>query len=277
MKKLIALLCMLTCIVSLTACSSAEEVSIYQADKQVYAEQYAVESIIPLMTKSVAMQDFIEIYEADGFTSKEWESVIYQSFNGLSVNGDAYLKGFESFLTGLEKMGEILELGSVSSVVSDEEIIVYVDVLGTVKDGQVEIILSNDFFGSLKSCTLNVNATFEEKMTNAGLNTLLGMGTVFAVLIFIMLIIYAFGIIPVIQEKLANKDKAQVKETKKAPAKAKEADLELVAAIAATTAFEESRNDTELVAVIAAAVAAYRGETTTDGFVVRSIKKIKRR
>ena len=35
-------------------------------------------------------------------------------------------------------------------------------------------------------------------------------------------------------------------------------------------------SDAELVAVIAAAVAAYEGTTDTSGFVVRSIRKIKR-
>ena len=277
MKKLIALLCILTCMSGLVACGSAETVNEFQAGKQANAEQYAVESIIPSMTESVAIEELVAIYKANGYTSKEWETVVANSFS-LSVDGDAYLKGLESFLTGLEKMGGTLEIGNVSSVVSDEEIIVYVDVLGEVKDGQVEIILSNDYFTELKSCTLNVNATFEEKMTNAALNTLLGMGTVFTVLVFIMLIIYAFGIIPVIQKKFADKEKAVFKnETKKVSAKTKEEDLALVAAIAAATAYEESKNDTELVAVIAAAVAAYRGETTTDNFVVRSIKKIKRR
>ena len=36
---------------------------------------------------------------------------------------------------------------------------------------------------------------------------------------------------------------------------------------------EESADDTELVAVIAAAIAAYEGSQSTDGFVVRSIRK----
>ena len=35
-------------------------------------------------------------------------------------------------------------------------------------------------------------------------------------------------------------------------------------------------DDTELVAVIAAAIAAYEGAISTDGFVVRSIRKINR-
>ena len=36
---------------------------------------------------------------------------------------------------------------------------------------------------------------------------------------------------------------------------------------------EELSDDTELVAVIAAAIAAYEGSGSTDGFVVRSIRK----
>ena len=39
---------------------------------------------------------------------------------------------------------------------------------------------------------------------------------------------------------------------------------------------EEPADDTELIAVIAAAIAAAEG-TTTDGFVVRSIRKINRK
>ena len=38
---------------------------------------------------------------------------------------------------------------------------------------------------------------------------------------------------------------------------------------------EELADDGELVAVIAAAIAAYDGSTSTDGFVVRSIKRSK--
>ncbi len=272
MKKLVVLLCILTSIFSLTACGGANTLDEYQMGKQANAEQYAAENIIPLMMDSIAIEELLVVYEANGYTAKEWEQVVLNSF-GLTVDGDAYLKGLESFLTGMEDMGEMLEINSesVSSKVSDEEIIVYVDVLGEKKNGQVEVILSNDYFTELKSCTLNVNATFKELMTNAGLNTLLGMGTVFAVLIFIMLIISAFSLIPKIQSAFAKKsDKTE-------SAKAKEEDLSLIAAITAATAYDEAKNDTELVAVISAAVAAYRGETTSDGFVVRSIKKIKRR
>ena len=40
---------------------------------------------------------------------------------------------------------------------------------------------------------------------------------------------------------------------------------------------EELADDTELVAVIAAAIAAFEGKQSTDGFVVRSIRKARRK
>ena len=51
-----------------------------------------------------------------------------------------------------------------------------------------------------------------EILEKAGLNTVLGMGTVFVVLIFISFIIYLLGYIPKLQEKLANKDKKSGRE-----------------------------------------------------------------
>ena len=47
------------------------------------------------------------------------------------------------------------------------------------------------------------------------------------------------------------------------------------APVAAPAEVQEAADDTELIAVIAAAIAAAEG-TTTDGFVIRSIRKINR-
>ena len=97
-----------------------------------------------------------------------------------------------------------------------------------------------------------------EKLEKAALNTLMGMGTVFCVLILISLIIYCFKFIPVL---LGGKKKEKAEEQKAAPA------------VAATPLAEENlADDLELVAVISAAIAASEG-TTTDSFVVRSIHR----
>ncbi len=103
--------------------------------------------------------------------------------------------------------------------------------------------------------------TLGEKMTNAALNTLMGMGVVFAVLILISLIIYGFKIFPYLEEK------------KKASAAADMPAVPVPAApVPAAAPAAPAMDDLELTAVIAAAIAASTGTSTSD-FVVRSIKR----
>ena len=101
-----------------------------------------------------------------------------------------------------------------------------------------------------------------EKMTKAGLNTIICMSIVFAVLIFISLIISCFNIFPYLETK---------KKEKEAALRAAENKDEVITQIEQREE-QESSDDTELVAVIAAAIAAYEG-TSTDNFVVRSIRR----
>ncbi|MBE5948139.1 MAG: hypothetical protein E7261_03815 [Lachnospiraceae bacterium] len=101
---------------------------------------------------------------------------------------------------------------------------------------------------------------------DAFLNVAIGMITVFVVLILISFIISLFKYISVIQNKLAdrkaNKDLvASSTDTVLSQIEEKE-EVESV----------ELTDDLELVAVITAAIAASMG-TSTDGFVVRSIRR----
>ena len=103
-------------------------------------------------------------------------------------------------------------------------------------------------------------ATFGEKMARAGMNTLLGMGTVFAVLIFICMIIRCFKYIPLFQERIKRIRKESSKVQTEATAEEKVAIK------------EENIYNEELIAVIAAAIAAAEGGSP-ENFVVHSIKK----
>ena len=87
------------------------------------------------------------------------------------------------------------------------------------------------------------------------------MSIVFTVLICISLIISAFKIFPYLEAK----------KKEKAAAKAAQVETNVVTQIEEIEE-QEYVDDTELVAVIAAAIAAYEG-TSTDGFVVRSIRR----
>ena len=106
------------------------------------------------------------------------------------------------------------------------------------------------------------------------LNTLMGMGTVFAVLIFISFLISLFKYIPSIERALKNrsskKEKKAAQEERPAP---KRPILEEV------VEEEELVDDGELVAVITAAIMAANGgaAVSADKLVVRSIKRVKRR
>ena len=117
----------------------------------------------------------------------------------------------------------------------------------------------------LSSVTTNVQYSFGELMVKALMNTAIGMGTVFVVLILISIIISAFVFIPRIQASFSKKGN-QPEEVKKEAAVSS-------APAPAVVEEEDLSDDLELVAVIAAAIAASEGASSTDGFVVRSIRR----
>lgn len=102
-------------------------------------------------------------------------------------------------------------------------------------------------------------------MEKALLNTAMGMGVVFCVLIFISVVIWLLGFIPKLIDVLSKKKTTDTVQSSQASTPVQEA-------VSNTT------DDTELVAVIAAALAATLSATTgqyvsPDGLVIRSIKK----
>lgn len=109
----------------------------------------------------------------------------------------------------------------------------------------------------LEDVNINPVQSLGEKMSNAVMNTIMGIGTVFVILILICLIIYAFRLIPYLMNR---KKEGQAAPVESSP-------------VVEQIAVKESRqDDLELAAVIAAAIAAATGQTTDD-FVVRSIKR----
>lgn len=120
------------------------------------------------------------------------------------------------------------------------------------------------------ACALGLTACGSDlgnKMATAALNTVIGMGTVFAVLILIIFIISLFRFIPIIQDKVAQR---KAKKTGNASID------NTIAQIVEKEENADLSDDLELVAVIAAAIAASEGAASADGFVVRSIRKANR-
>lgn len=138
----------------------------------------------------------------------------------------------------------------------------------TCENMDVRFIVTFDIENGLESITaeeiVEEKPSLGESMANAGINTLLGMGTVFVMLIIMAYIISLMKYIP---KLLASKQKAPEPVATAIPATPVPSVLESV------PVQEDLSNDEELVAVISAAIAAYEGEASVDGFVVRSIRK----
>lgn len=110
---------------------------------------------------------------------------------------------------------------------------------------------------TLDDITIDGVYSIGEKMSTALMNTLMGISIVFCVLILISLVIFCFNIFPYLEKKKAEKTTAPEKDAVVTQIEARE---------------EQQADDGELIAVIAAAIAAAEG-TSTDGFVVRSIRR----
>lgn len=138
----------------------------------------------------------------------------------------------------------------------------------TCENMDVRFIVTFDIENGLESITaeeiVEEKPSLGESMANAGINTLLGMGTVFIMLIVMAYIISLMKYIP---KLLASKQKAPEPVATAIPATPVPPIPESV------PVQEDLSNDEELVAVISAAIAAYEGEASVDGFVVRSIRK----
>ena len=232
MKKLLAILGMVTCMAGLTACGqTATETQLLPETQAIEEGKYIVESLNQMYLQGVTENDVEDAIAA------------------------ASLK---SWIAAQEEMGDYVGVLETSADISAEEAVISIVVDGTSHDATVEIVVDKDL--NLTSVTTTVIKTLGEMMINAALNTLIGMGTVFVVLILISLLISLFGLIPKIQAAMSKK-KENVQE--------KAVDN----AVAQIIENEEQSDNLELVAVIAAAIAASEGAASTDGYVVRSIRR----
>lgn len=241
MKKWLLVLGMITCIFGVSACGSeqTEEEATIDIDvekAEIYGEQ-VVQTLATLCGDSLHAEEKAE-YEKNEL----WAAAI------------------SSWESAMPDMGSYVDILETTVEIDSDGTTINIKVDGTDHDAYVEVLADED--GMITNITTVVEYSFAEMMYKAALNTLLGMGTVFVVLILISAIISCFSFIPKIQAAFAKKPKEEEKK-----------DTTVDNTIAQIVEKEELSDDLELVAVIAAAIAASEGATSTDGFVVRSIRK----
>ena len=182
--------------------------------------------------------------------------------NYMKTGDDFTTSAMQSWQTSKDELGAKKESnGKTTVTLKDDQYIVTVPV--KFEKANANFVYVFESTGTPVSMSVDVQYGLGKTLQRAGLNTLMGVGTVFVMLILLSLLISLFRVIPNPEAKKAAEAKA-----------AKEAQAAVIAA-APVQAEENLADDGELVAVIAAAIAAAEG-TTTDGFVVRSIRKVKR-
>lgn len=169
----------------------------------------------------------------------------------------------DKWLAAMEVSGNFVDVAENGFTVTKSGKTLTTDLMLIFEDRNVVFQLVYNYHNmELTGVTINPEYSLGEKMVKAGMNTLISVSIVFAVLIVISLLISCFNIFPYLE--------AKKKEKEAALRAANKPETPVVAQVETTE--EQLVDDTELVAVIAAAIAAYEG-TSTDGFVVRSIRR----
>ncbi len=261
-KKIYSLLLMLVCIFALSACG--EEVRVQKNSESIgLAPEVVIDMVMSPVQPGIAY----------GFnTVDEFEHYLRQMSSSDVSQMLAVLAGWKSYQASISDIGDP-QIDTTQPMYfkqgSDDGVIAVYHISGTSHPATIEFAYNS--YDELQSVTVNVQLALEEAMKNAATNTAIGMGTVFVMLIVIMFIISAFKAIPTLQEAFAKKEEAPAEASVD---KAIEGIIEREAA-------EDETDDNELIAVIAAAIAAAQAaagssaETSTEGFVVRSIRRIK--
>lgn len=198
------------------------------------------------------------------------ETLISQIAGFSDEEIENYLAQDDAFTTATMESWKSVkdELGAYSSIVSQDVEkdgdVVTISTVAQFEKAKADVVLMLDLGQQMyTSMTYSVQYSMAANMQRAGMNTLMGIGIVFLMLLFLSFVIGLFKYI----EKFQNVGK------KKAAEEAPKAEEAPAPAIAQSEAADEDfADDLELVAVISAAIAAYEN-TSGDSFVVRSIKK----
>ena len=240
MKKIIKLFCIVSCLmVCFAGCGKGDKASYNAQDVRAYLETQVAD--ISKGEEEPVDDETATFKKEEGM----YKSAV-ESWNKLADECGKATDSVSDFAIN-EQNGEL----AVTEVIQFEDR--KVNITSTFEESDNGYIMTSLSFDPIYS--------MGEKMEQAALNTVMGMGTVFAVLIFISAIISLFKFIPSIIDSFGkNKKSEENKET----ATESKASVPVVE--------QPVSDDAELIAVIAAAIAASEN-TTTDGFVVRSIRK----
>ncbi|MBQ7679164.1 MAG: OadG family protein [Butyrivibrio sp.] len=272
--KICALGAALLLTLGLTACGDTTQWNTVAGSR--YDEMTFTSETLQMVSQNIE-DSWFETWYMSGVTPDNFEEMLYDSIYGSFQDEKTYraiASGYRSWYSAKDELGynseasmpEDIRIADVRYYINkDGQLIVEADLIGTTHTAVMEYGLDRD--GIPTSIVINVNHSLGEKLTNAGLNTLLGMGMAFFVLILVSLVISLFPVL------IRNGEPKKQVSDKELAEKAMDSTLDRIAEQ------EEEEEGDEIVAVITAAIAAYEAERGDAGdgdgsYQVRSIRRV---
>ena len=234
MKRVLLMLCMVTCLFSLSACSKEED---------------SASTLDPAISASFQQQTITLLEDITKIPEEQMALVIEQN---REAGNEGVAAGIENYLSTKDELGAYVSSTGGTVEETEDGYMISIDAVFEKRPISFDVQLDDKM--NILSMTINPVYTTGERLQKAGMNTLMGMGTVFIVLIFISWLIGLMKYINKFEKKAAPKEAAPAPVVETVPAE------------------EDLTDDLELVAVITAAIAASEN-TSADGLVVRSIKR----
>lgn len=293
MKKIFLMFSMIAVLFSFTACSDGQETVDYEYNDNdiVFSSIMWADTFqnIDERNRAYIENEGTDVYKTglSNFDTTKQECGDFKGYRVKDENGDVgndtISLDIDSLNTDEDAESKIYDfLGKIYSDVEESGENVIVTLMADYEKRAVELrfVYEEDPSSAynegsaaykLAEITTTPAYTTKEKMVKAGQNTLMGMGTVFVVLIFISVIIAQFERLNRFVEKFGNSSEHE--EAQKTTEKVATAD----GAVSTVVAGTDPMQDQQLVAVITAAVmAASAAAGGSDRLIVRSIKKAKR-
>lgn len=243
-KRILYVLSALVCLLSFAACGTTTTTEETYGDYTSSQIQSAMESQVSSLEEmsSDDLSTYLAYYEAQAQTSDD-------------ENVSLYVDIYSSWSENRPQTGDFVGFSDFDITKSGKTVTATLTIDYTTRDMELVYVFNANGM-ELTSVNTQLVYSLGETMQKAGLNTITGILIVFVILVILSLLIYCFRFISAVENKMVGN-------------KPKEKKPEPVAVVAQEV---EETEDTELIAVIAAAIAASTG-TSTDDFVVRSIKR----
>ncbi len=246
-KKLIFFTCCILCMFLITACGG----------KASDVEMYGSFTADDLEQRALGLADELTGMSVDDVLQAQ---LYYSMYGSQEEGGEMFANLLSDWTEVVSSCGDFSGYGEFSVEKSGKTVTAKLPIHFSKRDAEL-VFVYNAHDMELTSVNANMIYTTGEIMKKAGLNTVMGIGTVFVILILISLLISCFKVIPAIEAAFAKKDESPIV-----------ASPESLEQVRSEETYDEE-DEGELIAVIAAAIAAGTG-TSTDSFVVRSIRRI---